>query len=99
MAPFQGRGAPEIDIIEAMQGDSSELPNTFIKRPYQSASLQVAPGIDFDRPILGHRPHKVSEGWGHESRHMLVGLWSFLISMSCHYFCVHTELLVPAFGI
>ena len=38
----RGRGAPEIDLIEAMQGDMSEkLPSTTIKRPYQSASLQV----------------------------------------------------------
>ncbi|GKY95287.1 hypothetical protein MPSEU_000490600 [Mayamaea pseudoterrestris] len=60
LASFQGRGAPEIDIIEAMQGDASELPNTFIKRPYQSTSLQVAPGIENDRPVLGHRPHNNS---------------------------------------
>jgi hypothetical protein len=60
--PFQGRGAPEIDIIEAMQGDPIKLPNTFVKRPYQSTSLQVAPGIEMDRPVLGHRPHSVSCG-------------------------------------
>ena len=36
-----GRGAPEIDILEAMAGDNSTLPNTFIKRPYVSTSLQV----------------------------------------------------------
>ena len=58
--PFQGRGAPEIDLIESMQGDKGKLPNTFIERPYQSASLQVAPGVEIDRPSLGHRPHKVS---------------------------------------
>lgn len=57
--PYRGRGAPEIDIIEAMQGDEGHLPNTFIERPYQSCSLQVAPGVEFDRPLLGHRPHKV----------------------------------------
>lgn len=42
LASKRGRGAPEIDLIEAMQGDSAEtLPSTTIKRPYQSASLQV----------------------------------------------------------
>lgn len=56
---FQGRGAPEIDIIESMQGEPGPLPNTFVQRPYQSASLQLAPGIDSDRPVLGHRPHPV----------------------------------------
>ena len=60
MAAHQGRGAPEIDVLESMQGSDERLPNTFIKRPYQSASLQVAPGVEVDRPALGHRPHKVS---------------------------------------
>jgi hypothetical protein len=41
MVPGLGRGAPEIDLIEAMQGDSQRLPNTNITRPYQSCSLQV----------------------------------------------------------
>lgn len=57
MEAYRGRGAPEIDVIEAMQGEKGDLPNTFIERPYQSASLQVAPGVDAKRPILGHRPH------------------------------------------
>lgn len=57
--PFRGRGSPEIDIIESMQGEKGKLPNTFIQRPYQSASLQIAPGIEVDRPQLGHRPHVV----------------------------------------
>ena len=56
LQPYRGRGAPEIDIIEAMQGEKGDLPNTFIQRPYQSASLQVAPGVDTKRPLLGHRP-------------------------------------------
>ena len=61
MAPYVGRGSPEIDVIEAMPGDMEEkLPNTFIKRPYQSTSLQIAPGLTIDRPVLGKRPHKVS---------------------------------------
>ena len=41
MEPGVGRGAPEIDVLEAMQGDHSKLPNTHIRRPYVSASLQV----------------------------------------------------------
>jgi hypothetical protein len=56
MAPYQGRGAPEIDVIEAMQGDAEKLPSTDILRPYQSASFQVAPGIARDRPVLGLKP-------------------------------------------
>ena len=60
MAPQQGRGAPEIDVIEAMQGDPEELPSTNISRPYQSASLQIAPGLEHDRPTLGLKPRKVN---------------------------------------
>jgi hypothetical protein len=58
--PFRGRGSPEIDILEAMQGEAGSLPSTFIERPYQSTSLQIAPGIEIDRPVLGLRPHMVS---------------------------------------
>ena len=36
----QGRGAPEIDVLEAMPG-KEKLHNTPINRPYYSASLQV----------------------------------------------------------
>jgi Beta-glucan synthesis-associated protein SKN1/KRE6/Sbg1 len=60
LAPSRGRGAPEIDVIEAMQGEPGKLPSTHIQRPYQSTSLQVAPGIEIDRPVLGRRPHPVS---------------------------------------
>jgi hypothetical protein len=56
MEPYHGRGAPEIDVIEAMQGDAEKLPNTKIRRPYQSASFQVAPGLERDRPVLGMKP-------------------------------------------
>jgi len=57
MDAFRGRGAPEIDLIESMQGDTTEkLPSTNIRRPYQSASFQVAPGIERDRPVLGLKP-------------------------------------------
>ena len=59
MQPYMGRGAPEIDVIEAMHGDEQKLPSTNITRPYQSCSFQVAPGLERDRPILGLRPRKV----------------------------------------
>jgi hypothetical protein len=59
LQPFTGRGSPEIDILESMQGEAGKLPSTFIQRPYQSTSLQVAPGIEIDRPMLGLRPEKV----------------------------------------
>jgi beta-glucanase (GH16 family) len=58
MEPGVGRGAPEIDLIESMQGNAERLPNTNITRPYQSCSLQIAPGISHDRPQLGHQPKK-----------------------------------------
>ncbi len=64
MQAYTGRGAPEIDIIEAMQGEAGKLPSTYIQRPYQSTSLQIAPGVEIDRPILGKRPHEVS--WNYE---------------------------------
>jgi len=64
MEPYVGRGAPEIDVIEAMQGMKEKLPSTNITRPYQSCSLQVAPGIEHDRPVLGLPPRKVSGGKG-----------------------------------
>lgn len=41
MLAESGRGAPEIDVVEAMQGDEEKLPSTTILRPYQSCSLQV----------------------------------------------------------
>jgi hypothetical protein len=69
MSPFQGRGAPEIDLIEAMQGDAEKLPSTTIRRPYQSASFQVAPGIDRDRPILGLEPKQGHWYTGMEYNH------------------------------
>ena len=43
MHSYQGRGAPEIDILESMSGDE-KLINTKIHRPYFSTSLQIAPG-------------------------------------------------------
>lgn len=68
MDPGRGRGAPEIDLLEAMQGDSMKLPNTPIRRPYGSMSLQIAPGLENDRPILGHQPKK-----GHWYTHLDYG--------------------------
>jgi len=60
MHPGRGRGAPEIDILEAMGGEPGPLPNTHVQRPYFSSSLQVAPGVKHDRPILGHLPKRVN---------------------------------------
>lgn len=51
----QGRGAPEIDILEAMPG-VDKLLNTPIKRPYFSTSYQVAPGYADFRPNVGEVP-------------------------------------------
>jgi beta-glucan synthesis-associated protein KRE6 len=59
---FQGRGAPEIDILEAMPGKEI-LKNTPINRPYYSASLQISPGIEDDRPTLGFNPSHTSKSW------------------------------------
>ena len=56
MRPGVGRGAPEIDILEAMGGEPGPLPNTPIQRPYFSSSLQVAPGVNKDRPVLMQQP-------------------------------------------
>ncbi|CAM9199215.1 unnamed protein product [Discosporangium mesarthrocarpum] len=48
--PEQGRGAPEIDVLEVMAG-------TEPGRPYVSTSFQVAPGTDgATRPLEGHEP-------------------------------------------
>ena len=59
MDPNQGRGSPEIDILEAMMGGPEKLPNTNITRPYFSTSLQIAPGLEGIRPNLGKLPKKV----------------------------------------
>lgn len=58
MDPGRCRGAPEIDILEAMGGEPGPLPNTHVQRPYFSASLQVAPGVKHDRPTSGNLPKK-----------------------------------------
>ena len=60
MKPGIGRGSPEIDILEAMMGNMEEnLPNTNVTRPYFSTSLQIAPGVEKNRPILMKKPKKV----------------------------------------
>jgi hypothetical protein len=41
LEPGQGRGAPEIDILETMQGGMGKLPHTHVRRPYLSCSFQV----------------------------------------------------------
>mmetsp|Transcript_2709 Transcript_2709/g.8182 ORF Transcript_2709/g.8182 Transcript_2709/m.8182 type:complete len:616 (+) Transcript_2709:101-1948(+) len=50
----QGRGAPEIDILEAMPGEGI-LP-WGITKPYFSTSLQIAPGKTVKRPNNGDKP-------------------------------------------
>ena len=55
--PNQGRGAPEIDILEAMPGKEN-LINTPINKPYFSTSLQVAPGYPDFRPNVAEVPPK-----------------------------------------
>jgi beta-glucanase (GH16 family) len=69
MEDFRGRGAPEIDLIESMQGDAEKLPSTTITRPYQSASYQVAPGVERDRPVLGMKPKQGHWYTGMEYNH------------------------------
>lgn len=59
---YQGRGAPEIDILEAMAG-KGKLINTPIHRPYYSASLQISPGYDKYRPNPTEEP--VYDLWYH----------------------------------
>ena len=54
MQAFRGRGSPEIDILETMY----QKPWDF---PVMSSSLQVAPGIEGNRPIAGHAPNAVSD--------------------------------------
>ncbi|KAJ1458594.1 beta-glucan synthesis-associated protein-domain-containing protein [Pelagophyceae sp. CCMP2097] len=52
--PEQGRGAPEIDLLEVMPG-SGGLPWGMTK-PYFSTSFQVAPGKPSPRPQNGNMP-------------------------------------------
>eukprot|EP01033_Poteriospumella_lacustris_P011405 gene11405-8116_t len=64
MHAHQGRGAPEIDILEAMAGNET-LAHTSVHRPYFSASYQVAPGKETYRPATGWRPD-ASQWYGHD---------------------------------
>merc|ERR1712176_167383 len=41
-----------------MMGSPDKLPNTNITRPYFSTSLQIAPGVEGSRPVLGNLPKK-----------------------------------------
>lgn len=62
----KGRGAPEIDILEAMPG-KEVLKKTPINRPYFSASLQTSPGVpnDGSRPDTGSSPVHTRK-WYHD---------------------------------
>ena len=59
MKPGVGRGSPEIDALEALMGGPEKLPNTNVTRPYFSTSLQIAPGLEGSRPVLGKLPKEV----------------------------------------
>lgn len=59
--PHQGRGATEIDIIEVMTGDSGgpfEATDPPVALPYADMTLQLAPGIEKNRPQSGSLPTK-----------------------------------------
>lgn len=56
MNAFEGRGAPEVDVLEAMPGSGALKYG--MKKPYYSASYQVAPGIEAVRPVEGKKPDK-----------------------------------------
>lgn len=60
----QGRGSTEIDLIEIMPGENDPLPivKNYLTRPYNSMTLQLAPGIAADkkRPPPGTLPE-----WGY----------------------------------
>ncbi|GMH93709.1 hypothetical protein TrVE_jg774 [Triparma verrucosa] len=57
----RGRGSTEIDILELMPGEKGWLPSTFpkIQRPYGAMTLQVAPGVEKNRPQSGSVPVRV----------------------------------------
>lgn len=56
LKPGQGRGATEIDILEAMAGDEKHLGGTPMSTPYFSSTLQLAPGVPKNRPNFGQKP-------------------------------------------
>lgn len=51
----QGRGATEIDLLEAMPGTDDPLPivKNNVTRPYNSMTLQIAPGISSSKIYEG----------------------------------------------
>ncbi|KAG5179401.1 beta-1,6-glucan active enzyme, family GH16 [Tribonema minus] len=55
MKPFTGRGAPEIDVLEAMPG-RDPYSEFVVGKPYISTSFQVSPGTERKRPVLGKFP-------------------------------------------
>lgn len=55
MHSYEGRGAPEIDVFEAMAGYDPYSP-FMVGKPYISLSYQVAPGTAYNRPTLGKYP-------------------------------------------
>ncbi|GMI32339.1 hypothetical protein TeGR_g7056, partial [Tetraparma gracilis] len=57
MEGLRGRGAPEIDVLEAMPGEATKLPNTKTRKPYISSSYQVSPGVRDGRPSAGALPN------------------------------------------
>ena len=76
--PYEGRGAPEIDILEAMAGWDLQKPTSTYK-PYFSSSLQIAPGITGkDRPQKVEPPRTTTP----RSASRLVGL-NLNASLSC----------------
>jgi hypothetical protein len=60
LAPFVGRGAPEIDIFEVQPGNIRANTGNFLKttvgQPFMSSSFQVAPGRPQNRPGPGEWP-------------------------------------------
>ena len=55
MPKHRSRGAPEIDIMEAMPGDQ-RLYVSSVDVPYFSSSFQVSPAITEQRPYNGVTP-------------------------------------------
>lgn len=55
MNAYTGRGAPEIDLLEAMPG-KRPLPPSKVGIPYFSSSLQMSPGVEMNRPGNGGVP-------------------------------------------
>jgi hypothetical protein len=53
--PKQGRGAPEIDLLEVMPGNDWLWTAKPLKKPYHSTSLQLAPAARV-RPFNGAPP-------------------------------------------